>query len=260
MGDVKTYLVLVRAEQSVRFATPDSTPGEDTDELMDFIMSDDNDVASARASSPVMVSPSKSSTDDEELGDDESVMSMLTKLINVVKNLQSGKQSLLIQFAGLGFSHLSNCINWIEKHYSGYQYGLIMDPLLMLDRIFGIDDITDSDALLKSMEVRYKMKIDSRNEAWALSALLFPRPRVFHKGKATVVSVQNKLRLNFLPSHMDWNPGGEGIMDDCVAKVNALELAIEGEISDTFAIGSMGYWITASLEFLTQLFQSFEAI
>ena len=53
------------------------------------------------------------------------------------------------EFAGLGFSHLSDCTDWIKKHhYSGYQYGLIMDPLLMLDLIFGIDDITDSDALL----------------------------------------------------------------------------------------------------------------
>ena len=40
-------LVLVRTEQSVRFATPDSTPEEATDELMDFIMSDDKESASA---------------------------------------------------------------------------------------------------------------------------------------------------------------------------------------------------------------------
>ena len=65
---------------------------------------------------------------------------------------------------------------------------------------------------------------------------------------------------------MDWNPGGEGIMDDCIAKLTALELAIEGAISDTlFPIKSKGYWIAtkclkASLAFLTQLFQSVEAI
>jgi hypothetical protein len=264
MDDMKTDLVLVRTEQGSRFVTPGSTPEDATDELMDYIMSEDKDVTSTRRSSTsVVVTPTKGSSDDDE--EDKSVMSILSKLVDDVKNLQSGKQTMSIQFAGLGFSDLSECAAWIEKHYSGYQYGLIMDPLLMLDRIFGLDDITDADALLKSMEVRYKMKIDSGNEASALSALLFPRPRIFHKGKATVVSVPNKSRLNLLPSHLDWNPGGEGIMDDCVAKLNSLELAIEGEIGETFEIDSMAYWITnkclkASLKFLTQLFQSVESI
>ena len=72
-----------------------------------------------------------------------------------------------------------------------------MDPLLMLDRIYGDDDVSDSDAFLKSMEVRYKMKIDSGNEAAALNALMFARPRIFHEGRPTIVSVQNKSRLNF---------------------------------------------------------------
>ena len=39
----------------------------------------------------------------------------------------------------------------------------IMDPLLMLDRIHGDDDVSGFDALFKSMEVRYKMKIKSGN-------------------------------------------------------------------------------------------------
>ena len=177
MDDVKTDLVLVRSEQSAGYVTPGSTPEDATDELVDYILSEHKESTSARrpSTSSAVNTPTKGVSDEED--DDKSVRSILAKLIDDVnKNLHSGKQSMSIQFGGLGFSDLSECTAWIEKHYNGYQYGLIMDPLLISN------DITDADALLKSMEVRYKMKIDSGNEASALSALLFARPRMFHKG------------------------------------------------------------------------------
>ena len=109
------------------------------------------------------------------------------------------------------------------------------------------------------MEVRYKMKIDSGNEAAALNALMFAHHRIFHKGRPTIVSVRNKPRLNLLPTHLDWNPGGEVIMDYCVTKLNALEAAISSEISETFKVDTIAHHITtkcldASLAFFTQLF------
>jgi hypothetical protein len=138
--------------------------------------------------------------------------------------------------------------------------------LRMLDRIYGEDDVTDSDAFLKAMETRYKMKIDSGNEAAALNALKKDaRPRVFHKGRPTMVSVQNKSRLNLIPTHSDWNPGGEGIMDFCVSKLNELEEAITGEISEIFEVKTVAHWIAtkclgASVKFLTQLFGCVDVI
>ena len=265
MDEVKTDLLMVRTEQGVRFATPGATQGDATDDLMDFIMSEEKSVAGSVRSNPSVgiVSQSKSSSDEEDAED--SVMSIVNKLIKDVKMLQSNKQTNYVRFGGLGFTDLSECSAWIAKNFDGYQYGLIMDPLLMLDRIYGEDDVTDSDAFLKAMEVRYKMKIESGNEAAALNALKFARPRVFHKGRPTVVSVQNKSRLNLLPSHLDWNPGGEGIMDFCVTKLNALEAAIECEIGETFAVESTAHWISmkclsASVTFLNQLFGAVEAI
>jgi hypothetical protein len=109
------------------------------------------------------------------------------------------------------------------------------------------------------------MKIDSGNEAAALSALKYQRPIIFHKGRPTMVSVQNKSRLNLLASHLDWNPGGEGIMDFCVTKLNALELAIASEIGETFEVETKARWICtkclgASVKFLTQMFGCVEVI
>ena len=211
MDEVKTDLVLVRTEQGGRFSTPAPSPGEATDDLMDFILSEDKETADTIVSDShsAVVSPSKSITSNEE-EPEESVMSILAKLISDVRMLQSTKITNSVKFASLGFIDLSDCAAWIGQNFTGHQYGLIMDPrLLMLDRIYGEDDVTDSDAFLKAMEVRYKMKIDSGNEAAALNALKFPRPRVFHKGRPTIVSVANKSRLNLLPTHSDWNPGGK---------------------------------------------------
>ena len=194
-------------------------------------------------------------------------MLILTKLIDDVNALQSSKKNTAMKFAGLGFADLGECTAWIgASYFNGYQYGFIMDPLLMLDRIYGEDDIADSDAFLKAMEVRYKkMKINSGNEAAALNALIFHSPGSFTKEGPTVVSVRNKSRLNLLPSHLDWNPGGEGIMDFYVTKLNALEAAISSEITETLEVKTKVHWIAtkclnASVKFLTQLFGAIESI
>ena len=266
VDEVKTDLVMVRTEQGVRFADPVASHSDPSDELMDFILSEERATSPDRGDrlSGSVVSPTKSSSSDEE-DPEETMRSILAKLIDDVKFLQSGKQNTSIKFGGLGFADLADCSAWIAKNFEGYQYGLIMDPLLMLDRIYGEDDVTDSDAFLKAMETRYKMKIDSGNEAAALNALKYARPRVFHKGRPTIVSIQNKSRLNLLPTHSDWNPGGEGIMDFCVSKLNELEEAITGEITETFEVKTVAHWsatkcLGASVKFLTQLFGCVDVI
>jgi hypothetical protein len=57
------------------------------------------------------------------------------------------------------------------------------------------------------------------------------------------VSIQNKSRLNLIPTHADWNPGGEGTIDFCVSKLNELEESITGEISETFEVKIVAHWI-----------------
>jgi hypothetical protein len=77
---------MVRTEQGFRFATPGAAPGEATDGVMDFIMSEEKSVAASVRSDPHVgiISPSKSSSEEEEAED--SVMSIVSKLINDVKS------------------------------------------------------------------------------------------------------------------------------------------------------------------------------
>jgi hypothetical protein len=112
----------------------------------------------------------------------------------------------------------------------------------------------------------YYMKIDSRAEAAALNALRFTQPMVFHKGRPTIVSVQNKSRLNVIPSHADWNPVGEGVKDYCVEKMNkVLGEVLAVEIRNIFEAKSTTHMIaskrlTANVSFLNQMCSCIESI
>jgi hypothetical protein len=105
-----------------------------------------------------------------------------------VKTLQASKQSSAIKFGNLGIRDLSECLMWVTRNFSLFRYGLIMDPLLMLDRIHGDDDAGDASRLMKSMELKYKLKIDSGGEGAALNALQYARSRIYHKGRPTIVT------------------------------------------------------------------------
>jgi hypothetical protein len=87
-----------------------------------------------------------------------------------------------IKFRGLGLRFVQECHAWIDGYFKGIRYGLIMDPLLILDRIFGSDDL-EAESQFKILESRVKLKITTGAEAAAIKALHFNRPRLFHKGR-----------------------------------------------------------------------------
>jgi hypothetical protein len=71
-----------------------------------------------------------------------------------------------------------------------------MYPLLMLDRIFGSDDI-DADSQFKVLESRVKLKIKTGDEAaTAIKALHFLCPRLFHKGQVAMTSERSKSKMS----------------------------------------------------------------
>ena len=267
---VTADILMVRTEQAVRFSTPEGPREDASDDVMDYIIADRSTDSPGRTrrsgvGRSAVVTPSKKE-DLKEDDDVSNVSSILSKLINDVRILQAAKQNTSIKFGGLGISDLSECSKWISKHFEGYQYGLIMDPLVMLDRIH-IENATPGteSSILKEMDLQKKMNIRSAGETAVLNSLRFSRPRVFHTGRPTIVAGQNKSRLNVIDTHDIWNPGGDGVMDQTVAKMNVLEAAIADEISNTFPLESTAHWLaskclTATTSFLNQLFACVESI
>ncbi len=129
--------------------------------------------------------------------DGEGMMSILSKLIEDVNTLQSAKQSSSIKFGGLGISDLSKCSAWVKKHLPHRQYGLIMDPLLMLEHCHG-QDVVAGGCLLKNMDLQFKMNIGSGTEAAALEALRFAQPIVFLGVVSPSLSCLHKAKFMYI--------------------------------------------------------------
>jgi hypothetical protein len=69
----------------------------------------------------------------------------------------------------------------------------MMDPLLLLDRICGNDDIGTKSNKFKTWESRSKLKITTGAEESALHAISVKRPQLFHVGKTAMVSERRQV-------------------------------------------------------------------
>lgn len=138
----------------------------------------------------------------------------------------------------------------------------MMDPLYMLDRIFGQDE---SDSQLKTYESRVKLNIATGAEAAAIKALHFSRPRLFHSGKVIMSSDRDVAKLSKLGSYKLWKSGGGGVRNDVTKAMNQIQLTVSHEITYEFAKLPKAMTVaTASLNatvtFLSQLLQFIDTI
>ena len=134
---------------------------------------------------------------------------------------------------------------------------LIMDPLLMLDRVVGSDD-AESDSHFKTLESRVKLKIATGAEAATIKALYFKRPRLFHKGQVSMSTDCNKSKLIKLTDYKVWKAGGEGTHNYIVQRMNLLLQTISQDIGhvlggDRKAQLLATMCLNATITFVTQL-------
>ena len=72
----------------------------------------------------------------EEFAGTIDVVDELVKEVESLKN-KGGVSST--KFADLSFKSHEDCFEWVQIHFTKKRYGLIMDPLIMLDKICGDD-------------------------------------------------------------------------------------------------------------------------
>ena len=181
-------------------------------------------------------------------------------LVMDVGLLKASAEDKSIRFAGLGLRSLQECHAWIQENFQGFRYGLVMDPLLMLDRIFGSDDV-EAESQFKVLESRVKLKITTGAEAAAIKALHFNRPRLFHKGRVPMTSERNTSKLSKLPNYKSWKSGGEGVRNYVTKQMNLIHTTVTHDIGYAFgtdvrlaqaqAVATSS--LNATITFLTQL-------
>jgi hypothetical protein len=186
---------------------------------------------------------------------------LFKQLVADVALLKATVKDDSVKFGGLGLRSIQDCQGWIHTHFDCYRYGLMMDPLLLLDRICGNDDIGTKSNKFKTWESRSKLKITTGAEESALHAISVKRPQLFHVGKTAMVSERNKSKLNQLANFAAWKSGGEGVRNYIVKQMNSLYSTLTHEIA--YALGSDVRFSKAdalairclndSITFLTQL-------
>ena len=188
------------------------------------------------------------------------VAETIRHLVADVGLLKACTEDKSIKFAGLGLRTLQECNLWIEKNFKNLRYGLMMDPLLMLDRIFGADDV-EAESQLKILESKVKLKITTGAEAAAIKALHFVRPRLFHKGRIAMTSDRNTSKLSNLPNYKSWKNAGEGVRNYVTKQMNLILTTVSHDITYAFgsdpklalaqAVATMS--LNATVTFITQL-------
>jgi hypothetical protein len=193
---------------------------------------------------------------------------LLKHLFSEVALLKACAQDESVKFGGLGLRSIQDCQEWIHQNFSCHRYGLMMDPLLMLDRICGDERSGGKRNQFKTWESRIKLKITTGAEEAALQAIAYKRPFLFHTGKTAMVSERNKSKLDQMPSFATWKSGGEGVRNYIVKQMNVNYNTMSQEIS--FALGRSPEFSKANalavrclndtITFLTQLMNFVDTI
>ena len=191
------------------------------------------------------------------------------QVIEDVSVLKVASETAVVKFGNLGIRNLQESTHWVEQNFPATRYGVMIDPLILLERIYGNDDI-DSITQLKTWESRQKLGIETGSEETSLTALNNRRPRIFHCGRPTMSCDQNTSRLNKLKKHSVWKTGGQGVRNDIFERMNVLRPNMAADIEDAFAEGAEGVTpkakviatmcLAASVTFLTQLCNYVDAL
>ena len=172
----------------------------------------------------------------EEFTGTNDLVGELVREVDILKNKGDASAT---KFADLSFKSHEDCFEWIQIHFTKKRYGLIMDPLIMLDKICGDDSSysggTGGGGTWKTMAERLKMNVTTGAEAAAAESLANPRPRLFHTGDPSMIYEKNVFRLNRLKKHSDWKSGGGGIREFMIKRMNALNVGLTKEISTSFS-------------------------
>ena len=195
---------------------------------------------------------------------EERMLSMESEL----EALKTAGDVSAIKFGSLGFRNVNDCHEWAIKNLPEGRYGLITDPLFMIERICGaVESQSSAGGIWKKMESRLKLDIRTGSEASALESLACPRPRLFHHGNPSMVYLKNTSRLNQLMKHSSWKQGGGGVGKHITNHLSSLNFTLLQDINH--ALGSGKYpeahliatlCLTATVTSLTQLVGAVDAI
>jgi hypothetical protein len=265
---------VARGSQTKRAKTDSNPHGEMVDELM-MMMSDNAIAPEHRNKARFEENPISRDTESAAMDPNEHPIlapgnyKKFCQLLEDVGALKLTTETTAIKFGNLGIRNLQESSPWVALNFSEERYGLVVDPLNLLDRLFG-DDQVDPLTQLKTMESRMKLNIDTGAESSSITSMGHLRPRIFHDGRPTMTCDQKTSRLNKLGKPSKWKTGGEGgVRNHIIEQMNVLQPHISDDITYTFGNGHPGdskaqmiatLSLTTSVTFITQLLNYIDAL
>ena len=136
-------------------------------------------------------------------------LTKLTELEDEIKTLKAASDSAAIRFGQLGFRTAAEADLWIEMHHPGQDFGLLMDFHLTMEHI---NVQLTGQKLMSNFEKIHKMKLESNNQALAISSFETRIPRFFSTDGSTYVRKDESYFSN-IKSWDDWDRPNDGYRD-----------------------------------------------
>ena len=194
------------------------------------------------------------------------VAGRLASLETQVRGLIADSSDAAISFAGLGFRSQVEVQAWVAAELRTHSFGLFPDVYTLLDWIYAAADAEDT--LLTRLEKLYKLKIESGAEARAMNAFEHKIPRIFHKGKGSLIVRGGESHLTNIPTYDAWWNNGMGMKDHLHDDITTVEEGLKNLIADrldsdskAYAIASLALkesvtWLMELINFIDETYES----
>ena len=131
------------------------------------------------------------------------------------------KDSMCVCFGGNLAKGPEDTKAWVSLNHSSGEWDILcVDPVILFGLLESHAGVEFS-AGVKVFEQHQKLHLKNAGKALAVTATSLERPRIFHRGKPTLVCKRNSLPLSKLGKHSNWDSGGSCLRALLQAKLGA---------------------------------------
>jgi len=150
------------------------------------------------------------------------ILSRIKSLEKEMSQVRATSDHTVIQYAKLGFRSQSECDSWIELHQPKGDYGLLMDFHTVLEhahlQLAG-------QKILPNLQSIYKMKLQSNNQAVAMTSFEDRIPKFFGgEGRTVNIVREDDSYFKSIRTWEDWNMPNDGLRDQLKRELTVFEI------------------------------------
>ena len=169
----------------------------------------------------VSSSPAHSAVDIKQFEErDKLIMEKMSVLEDEITTLKAAHDSSAIRFGKLGFRTSAEANLWVEVHHPGQDFGLLMDFHLIMEHL---NVQMTGQKLMSNFEKIHKMKLESNNQALAISSFETRIPRFFSSEGSFYVK-KDESYFSGIKCWDDWDRPNDGHRDRLLQELHLFKV------------------------------------